>query len=84
MGVHVQIKRPRIEVGADIHSDDARVYFWRNKCSGFDIVCTDSPFGAFQQLRSVAEFSGTGVGLANVKRVVSRQGGRLWAERDPG
>ena len=69
---------------SDIHSDDAMIYFWRNKGSSFDMACADLLFGAFQQLRSAADFSGIGVGLANVKRMVSRHEGRLWAEREPG
>lgn len=75
-------EKPIIEIGSIVEEDEV-IYHIKDNGIGFDMKYIDSVFKVFERLHSMEEFEGTGVGLAIVKRIINKHGGRVWAEAEP-
>ena len=83
LGNAVKFTRHRPEARIEIEArqgDNEIIFQVKDNGAGFDMKYAAKLFGVFQRLHAASEFEGTGIGLANTRRIIQRHGGRIWAE----
>jgi signal transduction histidine kinase len=78
-----RVDKPRIEVGS-VENNGTFAYYVRDNGIGFDSQHAPKLFSAFQRMENSEGYAGYGIGLATVKRIILRHGGKIWAESEPG